>query len=528
MSYPKEGVVSFSITDGMPLTGIYQYVPNPNGPVITAKQGYLEVSRSPQSVANQWTFFSIDVPKPVTAAGGLIFQFDVSYATVQPPTEVKLTLAADVILRYDGSTFNYVYWNNAFFEIGKSAIKVDGKTHQVTLCFSPSAIVIFEDGLFIANWAHAVTSPIVPIFNWQILNAGSSLSAKLSNILIIPPTFEQIVQTPWDIVLTSKWSYPSDIWVVTETAGNPLPVTYEPTYMRVATDSLKTRNSWVYPAVVMPLVKPTGIITYSMRVNASGGSESKITIIGDNILRITDNGKTVLWTLYDANGQFQTLAKSSIVVGSANFTEVTVIYSSNTISLLENGVYLYTRQYSTSQAWSAVWWVQHLDVGTAISTDISNVRCLPLAMSFPPLGTYNIYNFKFSDRVVDLFGSEVTGPLIGFPLNQPLTLNQKWNLARVTGFSDKNSFGLQNLVSTTCFASAPETVAGGPLFGSTREEVFSIVPISGLGVWSINIPGPSNLSVRLPSEAGETPIILFGTNEGDDAQKWQLVRTPLA
>ena len=328
-------------------------------------------------------------------------------------------------MRYDGSNFNYVYWNNAFFEIGPSAIKVDGKTHQVTLCFSPTAIVIFEDGLYIATWGHTVISPLVPIFNWQILNAGSSLSAKLSNILIIPPTFDQIVQTPWDIVLTSKWSYPSEIWVVTETQGNPLPVTYSPDYMRVATDSLTIRNSWVYPAVVMPLVKPTGIVTYRMRVNTSGGSESKITVIGNNILRITDNGKTVLWTLYDANGQFQTLAKSTIVVGSGKFTEVTLLYSSNSISLLEDGVYLYTRQYSASQAWAAVWSVQHLDAGTAISADISNVRCLPLAMSFPPLGTYNIYNFKFNKLVADLSGGDVSGPIIGFPLNEPLSNNQK-------------------------------------------------------------------------------------------------------
>jgi hypothetical protein len=81
MSYPKDGVVSFSITEGMPLTGIYNYEANPNGPVITPRNGHFEISRTPKSVANQWTMFSIKVPKPVDS--GCVFQFDVSYSAVQ-------------------------------------------------------------------------------------------------------------------------------------------------------------------------------------------------------------------------------------------------------------------------------------------------------------------------------------------------------------------------------------------------------------------------------------------------------------
>jgi hypothetical protein len=524
MSYPKDGVIGFSITTGMPLTGVYHYTANPNGPVISAKQGYFDVSRSPKSVSNQWTEFYIGVPKPVTADGGLIIQFDISYATVQPPTEVKLTLTSDVILRYDGSSFNYVYWaNDAFHELGKSAIKVDGHSHRVALCFSPNAIVIAEDGIFIAKWDRSVAASLEPIFNWQILNASSSLSAKFSNILIIPPTLEQVVQTPWDIVLTSKWSYPSDIWVVTET-DRPIPFTYDTTYMRVATDSLKLPNSWVLPSVVLPPVKGSGIVTYRMRVNVSGGSESKITIVGENILRITDGGKTVLWTEYTPSGQFVTLAKSSIVVGSGKFTEVTVVYGLQTITLFEDGEFRYTRSYPDSMFWQATWSVQHLDAGTAISTDISNVRCLPLAMSYPPLGKYNIYNYKFDNRVVDLSGSNPNGPIIGYPFNVPVTLNQEWDLVRVKNVSDKNSFGVQNLVSTTCFASTPDTVLGSPLFGSTVEQVFSIQPLPNIGVWSIGVPAPAQLDVHLSSELPNTQLILDTTNPDDDEQKWQFVR----
>ena len=81
MSYPKDGVVPFSVTDGMPLTGVYNYTPNPDGPVVTPKNGYFEITRAPKTAANQATMFSITTSKPV--AGGCVFQFNVRYNTIQ-------------------------------------------------------------------------------------------------------------------------------------------------------------------------------------------------------------------------------------------------------------------------------------------------------------------------------------------------------------------------------------------------------------------------------------------------------------
>ena len=338
-----------------------------------------------------------------------------------------MTLAGDVILRYDNGKFNYVYYapSGLFEVLGPSAILVDGKRHQVNLFFSPGGVVIFEDGLFIAIWMKTIATTVQPIFNWQILNAGSSLSAALSGILIIPSSFAPTVQTPWDIALTSKWTLPDNIWKVTTQSGNPIPVTYEPDYMRAATTSLSVRNSAVSPAVVLPPVQPVGIVTYRMRVNASGGNESKITVVGDNILRITDSGSTVLWTRFNASGGFDTLSPSSIKVGSGTFTNVTLIYSPKTISLFEDGVYKFTRTYTDAPSWVASWTVQHLDVGTAVSADLAYVRALPLAMDHAPPGTFNIFNFQFDNRVADLSGTVVTGPIIGYGLNSPPTNNQK-------------------------------------------------------------------------------------------------------
>lgn len=50
-------------------------------------------------------------------------------------------------------------------------------------------------------------------------------------------------------------------------------------------------------------------------------------------------------------------------------------------------------------------------------------------MSITP-GTYNIFNVAFSDRVIDLDGSNPAEntPIIGYQLNKPATSNQQVSL----------------------------------------------------------------------------------------------------
>jgi hypothetical protein len=155
-----------------------------------------------------------------------------------------------------------------------------------------------------------------------------------------------------------------------------------------------------------------------MRVNASTSKQSMITIVGKNILLITDNGSTLVWVEY-VNGLFITLAQSSIKTGSGNFTQVTVVYGLQTMTLFEDGVFTYSREYSWDVEWQAIWSIQLSDVGTAFSADLANLRCLPLAMPYPPLGKYNVYNYKFDSRVVTLSKGDQTGPIVGSAFDAP-------------------------------------------------------------------------------------------------------------
>jgi len=76
----EDGVVDYPISKGMALGGIWQYKPNPNGPVITAQQDALNISRGPISAYNQWTMLSIN--HQLQAQGGICVACNLRLDTV--------------------------------------------------------------------------------------------------------------------------------------------------------------------------------------------------------------------------------------------------------------------------------------------------------------------------------------------------------------------------------------------------------------------------------------------------------------
>lgn len=74
---PRVGVSDFPISKDMPLTGVWNHEPNANGPVITAIQGALDISRAPVKAANQYT--SLSIQHQLQVQGGTIITFKVKY-----------------------------------------------------------------------------------------------------------------------------------------------------------------------------------------------------------------------------------------------------------------------------------------------------------------------------------------------------------------------------------------------------------------------------------------------------------------
>ena len=143
--------------------------------------------------------------------------------------------------------------------------------------------------------------------------------------------------------------------------------------MRASTSSLAIPNSWVFTQAT-PTLPRHGILMYRMRINASKGYETKVTVFGEYILRITNNGQHLEWDLW--GHQFEKQGDSSIVVGNSAWTTVMFVYSETSVTLLENGVAKFTDRWDPPPRLTAQFHVQHLDTGTAVSVDLSHVRYL--------------------------------------------------------------------------------------------------------------------------------------------------------
>lgn len=299
-------------------------------------------------------------------------------------SEVKLQLAGDVILRYDGGRLVWTSWlpgPERFADLAVSNIRIgDAAYTRIVLCMSPEGVSVFENGTWVANYERNDRSPlsvVKPTFDWQVLEGENELSATFWRILVVPSLYGTGFNTPWTISLSSQNPQQNDVWSVDKEMADAIPVTYHAEgFMRASTSSLTKWNSWVYPELRTPLPS-NGVVIYRMRVNASSGSESKVTVLGENILRITDNGNRVEWTWYNEQGAFIKLSDSFIQVGKSEWVTVMVVFNSTNVAVLENGVYRFRRTFPTRRDFNAVFHVQHLDVGTEVSVDLSHVRALP-------------------------------------------------------------------------------------------------------------------------------------------------------
>lgn len=368
----RDGVIDYPIYPGQTLAGGWRVVPNPTGPAVTPASGFLDYHVTNQPVRDQWVFVSTTTPIP-TAQGALIL-FRVRANTIQGE-EVKFTIAGDVILRFTdgGRTVNWQWWDGTFHTLAASSIKADGTWHQIALMVTPGAVTLFEDGKWLFNWANQIGPSVTPRFDLQVWTSGASVSFHVGDILVAPASFAPGVNTPWD------YSFTSGEWPSTEAMtfrigdGGPQ-VSFGEGYVRFSAEPLAKFNTWSF--LDIPANGPvTSIFTYPIRINKADGRETKITLPGGNILRVVQNGTAANWQWWD--GEFHTLASSSITVGKPDFTLVTLVMTATTVTLLEDGVFRYVRSYAPVDSWNPGLAVQHLDTGTNVSVDIGGIRVLP-------------------------------------------------------------------------------------------------------------------------------------------------------
>jgi hypothetical protein len=368
----KDGVIDYPLYAGQTLGGVWNVVPNTSGPAVVPADGYLHYFTDSLPARNQW--LRVSITTPMDTKKGCLMTFRVRANVIQGE-EVKFTLAAGVILRFTsgGASVAWQWWNGSFQTLAASSIRADGAWHDVVMAFSPGSVSLFEDGRYMFTWQTPVGAQVSPQFDMQVLTPGSRLSLDVGEIYSVPSTFAAGVDTPWD------YSFQPGIWPSGEAmgfrvaAGGPQ-VSFGDGYVRFAAQPLQQRNTWTFMDV-RAAAPAVSVLSYPLRVNASGGAETKVTLPGDNILRLTSNGTQANWQSW--NGSFQTLAPSGITAGQPDFTVVTLVTSGTSVSLLENGVFKYQRAYAPASQWSPGLAVQHLDVGTSVSVDVGGVRALP-------------------------------------------------------------------------------------------------------------------------------------------------------
>jgi hypothetical protein len=376
----KDGIIDYPIYPGQLLTGVWNVVPNPTGPAVTPQDDYLHYSVTHQSGFNQWVRVAINTPVPTNWGCLLVFRLR---ANVVQGQEVKFSLPSGVtpggvILRFTDEGTN-VWWqsaNGSFQNLAQSTILPDGTWHDIVMAFTSGAIALWEDGNYLFNWQTAVGDQIAPVFDMQVLTPGSNLSFDVGDIYTVPPLFAPGIDTPWD------FSFNLDVWpseqamnITTSPDGDGLQISFESGYVRFAAEPLISQNSWAF--LSMPQSAPAiSMLTYRIRVNESAGYETKITLLGGNILRLTENGSLANWQWWDG-AQYQTLALSGVAVGASDFTIVTIITSATQLTLLENGIVKFNRTYQAVTEWDPSLSVQHWTAGSNVSVDIGGIRTLP-------------------------------------------------------------------------------------------------------------------------------------------------------
>jgi hypothetical protein len=366
------GVIAYTIYDGMPFDGVWQTTPNAQGPSVTALDGSLQYRVTNQPASNQWLALSINDPQPTDS--GVILTFDLRANTVQGD-EVKLTLAAGVILRFtnNGTAAAYQWWNGSFQTLAASSIRPDGTWHRIVMAFAANELTLFEDGAPLFTWQTAVGATVSPNFTMQVLTAGANLSIDIASIFVLPRGISLSASSPWDYGFSENQTPSTKLMSFRIAPGGPQ-VTFENNFVRFAGQPQTATNAWTF--LDMPRsVSPVAVFSYALRVYASGGSETKVTLPGDNILRITNNGASANWCSWD--GTFHTLAASSIVTGASSFVYVTLVISAGGMTLLENGVRKYVRAYSGATTWNPGIAVQHLDPDTDVVVDVGGIRTMP-------------------------------------------------------------------------------------------------------------------------------------------------------
>ena len=366
-------VRQYVLETGYPLAKDWEFEFNSDGPQIEGKDDFLTYSVEDQSGYNVWVKMHAK-DEFSTSNGGCVLRFSVRCNEVRDASEIKFTLSGGVILRWNGSSFSYQSWSNGFTTLGSSDISPNSQWHTIVMVITGDKVSLFEDGLErFRDKSTRVGKTIKPVFHMQALNRGSNLSFDLKDIFVMPGVSYVQGNSSWDYPMLGDM-LPSSVLTYKERDGGGKFSFDNYGFTRFSSFPQIKHNMWGNLQVERKV--PNGVFTYWVRVNSSGGSESKVQLPGNVILRLVNNGNSASWVTW-TGGRFSPIGPSNIQAGQNEFTVVTLVFSANTVTVMEEGRIVGTLESMNRGDVSPSIGLQHLQSGTDVSIDIGGFRTVP-------------------------------------------------------------------------------------------------------------------------------------------------------
>jgi mannosyl-glycoprotein endo-beta-N-acetylglucosaminidase len=165
-----------------------------------------------------------------------------------------------------------------------------------------------------------------------------------------------------------------DGWQVTQPPDGPR-VVAGPNFFRF-TAATGTAPSSVAVARLQP--RAGCVVTFRVRVVAAGPDEVRLALVDGIVLRITDGGRAAAWQRFDGT-RYQPLATSDITVGEPGspWYDVAMVFSGNTVTLLENGRYRFSQEVPGGATVRPVFAVSSPTAGADLALDIGAFLVAP-------------------------------------------------------------------------------------------------------------------------------------------------------
>eukprot|EP00210_Caulerpa_lentillifera_P000622 g602.t1 len=175
------GVMTYSIYEQMPFTGVWNVFGSATGPRIISHDGFARIEVSEMQTSTNWLFVSVQPSLPTNKSET---EFKVRFNVVRD-AEVRFTILSVLTLQVmdSGETSRWATWRiRGFDQLASSEIQVDGNWNHIRTQLIDGIFRLYENG--VETFYHNGTSvpQLSQTFHVQLVGYGASLSMDIAEL----------------------------------------------------------------------------------------------------------------------------------------------------------------------------------------------------------------------------------------------------------------------------------------------------------------------------------------------------------